>query len=152
MCWLFPSLLSEGKEIKKGLVNSCLDPASPIESTCFQRLHNLLVPNVNWPDLECEVLSGFFYLVWQFRSNKPVSLHILFVTCLQWKNKIIIFHLFKVYSHLLKMSLPSSFRGSVLYLWKWILCWHLNCLDLVSQRKSTSILNAMLWITFCTFC
>lgn len=110
-------------------------------------------------DLGCEVLCGvflfFFFFLTLFDSlgaTNPVSLHILVVTCLKWKNKVIIFHFFKEYSHILRMLLASSFRGSVLYLWKWILCWHLNSLDLVSQGNSTSILTAMLWITFCIFC
>ena len=74
-------------------------------------------------DLGCEVLRGvflfFFFCLTLFDSlgaTNPVSLHILVVTCLKWKNKVIIFHFFKEYSHILRMLLASSFRGSVLYL------------------------------------
>ena len=77
-----------------------------------------------WLDLVCEVLSVvslflvFFFLTLfdSLGATNSVSLHILVVTCLKLKNKEIMFCFFREYSHILRMLLASSFRGSVLYL------------------------------------
>ena len=91
----------------------------------FPRAQQSARSKCQWLDLGCEVLSGVFLLLLlllfltlfdSLGATSPVSLPILIVTCLTWKNKVIIFPFFKEYSHILRMLLASSFRGSVLYL------------------------------------
>ena len=88
----------------------------------FPRTQQSARSKCQWLDLGCEVLSGVFLLFFwlalfdSLGATSPVSFPILIVTCLKSKNKVIIFPFFKEYSHILRMLLASSFRGSVLYL------------------------------------